>query len=93
MYTISLTESQLHDIARRDKLRRLRAQEDHIDRINQNQSITPITSPTDSKSLLSSIQSQQIDDEPSIREDSSTAPDLLRDHIDNEQTRRQKKVC
>ena len=92
MYTISLTENQLHDIARRDKLRRLRAQEDHVDRINQNQLITPITSPTDSNSLLSSIQSKQIDDELSIREDSSVAPDLLRDHIDNEQIRRQKKV-
>ncbi|CAF1455193.1 unnamed protein product [Adineta ricciae] len=91
LYTISLTENQLHDIARRDKLRRLRAQEDHVDRINQNQLITPITSPTDSNSILSSIQSKQIDDELSIRDDSSAAPDLLRDHIDNEQTRRQKK--
>ncbi|CAF0902091.1 unnamed protein product [Adineta steineri] len=89
--TVPLTETQLHNIARRDKLRRLRAQEDHINLNNQNQLIAPATSPTESHSILSSIQSQEIDDEQLISTDSSTAPDLLIDHIDSEHIRRQKK--
>jgi hypothetical protein len=84
--TIQLTETQLDDIARRDKLRRLRcAQEDHI---NQNQILSsfetsPIISPT---TPFSSIQSNSIDKDP------ISAPDLLKDHLDNEHTCRQKKV-
>lgn len=90
MYTIQLTESQLHDIARRDKLRRLRAQEDHVNQtqIPSSFDASPIRSPTNP----TSSRSHQIDKQKSFDEDTSLAPDLLKDHLDNEYTRRQKQV-
>ncbi|CAF1529229.1 unnamed protein product [Rotaria sordida] len=95
--TISLTETQLNDIARRDKLQRLRAQEDYINQNNQNQITTVLPSPIEPNSIVSSItlspiQSNQIEEQQSINDDKSIAPDLLIDHIDNEHTRRQKMV-
>ncbi|CAF1563152.1 unnamed protein product [Rotaria magnacalcarata] len=95
--TITLTESQLNDIARRDKLQRLRAQEDHANRNNENPIITIISSPIESNSILSSttlssIQSNQIEEQQSINENESSASDLLKDHIDSDHVRRQKMV-
>lgn len=92
MYTIQLTESQLHDIARRDKLRRLRAQEDHVNQtqITSSFDTSPIRSPTTSTTIS---RFHQIDKQKSFDEDTSLAPDLLKDHLDNEYTRRQKQVC
>jgi len=85
--TIQLTETQLHDIARRDKLRRLRcAQEDEI---TSSFETSPIISPT---TPLPSIQSNQTEEQTSIDEDKTSAPDLLKDHLDSEHNRRQKKV-
>lgn len=90
MFTIQLTESQLHDIARRDKLRRLRAQEDHV---NQTQIPSPVDSSLISSPTTSTInRSNQLDKQKSLDEETSIAPDLLKDHIDNEYTRRQKQV-
>jgi hypothetical protein len=93
--SIPLTESQLHDIARRDKLQRLRAQEDNI---NQNQiNLTP-TSPTEPVPSLSSVAQSSVqinhieEQQQSSSEGISSAPDLLKDHIDGEHARRQKKV-
>lgn len=87
-----MTENQIHDIARRDKLRRLRAQEDDQ---NQTEIFSTITSPFPSSPIVSptTLSSNQIDQtSQSIHEDTSLAPDLLKDHIDSEHTRRQKKV-
>lgn len=90
MYTIQLTESQLHDIARRDKLRRLRAQEDHV---NQNQIPSPVDPSLIKSPTTSSIsRSNLVDKQKSLDEETSIAPDLLKDHLDNEYTRRQKQV-
>ena len=82
--TIALTDTQLHDIARREKLRRLRSREEHN---NQNQILLAATSPILSTSILSPKEEQQ-----SLHQDTSSAPDLLKDHIDGEHARRQKKV-
>lgn len=95
--TISLTENQLNDIARRDKLQRLRDQEDHVNRNNQSPLITILTSPHEPSSLLSSTtlsstQSNKIEEERLINEDAPSAPDLLKDHIDGEHVHRQKMV-
>ena len=90
MYTIQLTESQLHDIARREKLRRLRAQEDHVNptQITSSYDASPIRSPT--TTTISRF--HQIDKQELFDEDTSLAPDLLKDHLDTDYSRRQKQV-
>lgn len=92
-----MTDSQINDLERREKLRQLRAQEDHT---NENHLISPITStPFPLNSVISPVQLTSIsanhdDNDNSLEfdENTSVAPDLLKDHIDSEHVRVSKKV-
>ncbi|CAF2557183.1 unnamed protein product [Rotaria sp. Silwood2] len=82
--TISLTDKQLQDIERRDKLQRLRAQDNPNTRNNQNVIVKNLP---ESSSFLSS----SIVEEVSNVQDISSKLDALKDHIDNEQIKYQNK--
>ncbi|CAF2993969.1 unnamed protein product [Rotaria socialis] len=76
--TISFTDKQLKDIERRDKLQRLRAQDNFNSRNNQNFKVnyTP-----ESPSVVSSSKVEEL----TTNENLSSKLDLLREHIDSEE--------
>jgi hypothetical protein len=80
-----LTEKQLSDIERRDKLQRLRGQETNHYPYNQNATVKRPSEPLN-------ILPQTIIEQESSSEETSSAPDLLKDHIDRDHIQRQKKV-
>ena len=94
-FTIPLTENQLHDLKRRDKLQRLRAQEDQTKHnqintgVHEPVAIFPFRSSPTNESIKSDEQQTQSRDQ----EEQPAAPDLLKDHIHIDHGRRAQKVC
>ncbi|CAF0879556.1 unnamed protein product [Rotaria sp. Silwood1] len=83
--TISLTDKQLQDIERRDKLQRLRSQDIPDNRNSQNVIVKNFP---ESPSILSS---SIVEEEVSSVQDISSKLDVLKDDIDNEQIKCPKK--
>ncbi|CAF0943902.1 unnamed protein product [Rotaria sordida] len=82
-YKISLTDKQLQDIERRDKLQRLRSQD------SQNNQNVRVKNLSESPSILSS--SLGVEKQVLNVQDLSSERVILKDHIDNEQIKCQKK--